>query len=156
MKSRRQAREVALQALYQCDTLQDWTDENVQLFLNVFKPDLLAEQEGVAKDNFDFMMSLLSGIRENLRELDKKVSSASIHWSVSRMARVDRNILRIAAYEILYVSDIPKNVSINEGIEIAKRFASDDSPTFVNGVLDRVAKLAGEQEEADTKKQAVG
>ena len=72
--------------------------------------------------------------------VDEQLSGASAHWSVGRMARVDRNILRIAVYEMIAIDEIPFNVTINEAIEIAKRFGTHDSPTFVNGVLDHILK----------------
>jgi len=75
-----------------------------------------------------------------LSELDGKIRGLAEHWDISRMAAVDRNVLRLAAYEILYVPGIPKSVSINEAIEIVKRFSTDDSGKFVNGILDGLEK----------------
>ena len=75
-------------------------------------------------------------------ELDRIIADASEHWRVGRMAKVDLNVLRIGAFELLHCPETPKNVSINEAIELAKRFAGEDSGTFVNGVLDQVASLA--------------
>lgn len=155
MMSRRRAREVALQALYQCDTLGDWSNEAIDLFFSTFgarpehdstedsqAPEKKEQKEQNDHDNVEFCHRLIQGARDELESVDKQLTAASTHWSISRMARVDRNILRIACYEILFLSDIPVNVSINEAIEIAKLYGSEDSPTFINGVLDKIAKQA--------------
>lgn len=139
MNSRRKAREAVLQALYQCDTLEDWSDESVALYFSIYNPDALQAVEGPVKENLEFCRAILGGIIGRLAEIDRHISAASTHWSVSRMARVDRNILRCAAYEIVFASEIPVSVSINEAIEIAKRYGTPDSPMFVNGVLDNIA-----------------
>lgn len=136
MKSRRQAREAVLQALYQCDSLCDWNSRMIAPFFSHF-----IESTAEGADNIAFAQELLHGIFENLDAIDELISSSSANWSLSRMSRVDRNIIRLATYEICFRPEIPKSVSINEAIEIAKRFGSDDSPMFVNGVLDKSATL---------------
>lgn len=75
---------------------------------------------------------------ENQEKIDKIISDFSHHWQLSRMGKVDRNILRISIYELLYVKDIPLKVTINEGIELAKKFGTERSSAFINGILDRV------------------
>lgn len=140
MKSRRKARETALQALYQCDSLEDWSQECVSLFFRSFV-DEATEGSELFNGNMVFARELIFGVIKHLPLIDSQVGLASTHWSLKRMARVDRNILRIAAYEIGFVSDIPINVSIDEAIEIAKRYGTVDSPMFVNGVLDNIAEL---------------
>ena len=144
MKSRRKARESALQALYQCDTLGEWTEANIELYFQVFKSELCdgeSKLEGAEKDNFDFCNSLIRGVINTMSFIDSQISSASTNWSINRMCRVDRNILRLAAYEIAFLEDIPVSVSINEAIEIAKSYGTVDSPMFINGVLDNVASV---------------
>ncbi|MCB9029948.1 MAG: transcription antitermination factor NusB [Deltaproteobacteria bacterium] len=136
MGSRRQAREHALQALYQCEALGELTQECVDWYFQAFHAD---EDGSVDFGKHEFARILALGVLENLDTIDKTISAASQNWSVSRMSQVDRNILRLGAFEISFLEDIPPNVSINEAIEIAKRFASDDSPMFINGVLDKVA-----------------
>lgn len=146
MRSRRKARETALQALYQCDSLNDWSAESVSLFFTSFVDKIIEDSE-LFKGNFDFARELIFGVINNLSLIDSQIGLASTHWSLRRMARVDRNILRIAAYEIGYLSDIPVSVSIDEAIEIAKRYGAVDSPMFINGVLDNIAEvLAGHPE----------
>jgi len=92
-------------------------------------------------ENYSFARNLISGVSSYLEFLDRAISSASTHWNLGRMSRVDRNILRIAAYEIGFLADVPASVSINEAIEVAKRYGADDSPMFVNGVLDNLAQM---------------
>jgi len=159
MVSRRRAREAALQALYQCDTLAQWTKEAVDLYFELYcnsSPDAATAEidtpacaKGVEKaarhkeleqENLRFARSLIMGVIENLDFIDRQIAAASTNWSVARMARVDRNILRVACYEMAFAADIPVNVSINEAIEIAKTYGTEDSPMFVNGVLDNIAK----------------
>jgi len=142
MGSRRQSRENALQALYQCDTLSDWSEECVTLYYEAFH----VEEEGEFKGTFDpanhdFSRLLISGVVANMESIDSLIASCSQNWSLTRMSRVDRNILRVGAFEICFLADVPPNVSINEAIEVAKKYAADDSPMFVNGVLDKVATV---------------
>lgn len=133
MGLRRQAREVALQGVFMCDFHARWSAENIYFCFEHF---------GVVATVKPFAESLALGVVENISRLDSELTKASTHWSISRMARVDRCILRVAAFEILFSEEIPASVAINEAIEIAKRFGSDDSPSFVNGVLDKLANSA--------------
>lgn len=142
MKSRRKAREAALQALYQCDTLGEWTPENVELYFKTFKPEtngVPAPADNPPNENLAFCRTIISGVIGTLGFIDSQISGASTNWSITRMCRVDRNILRLAVYEIAFMDDIPVSVSINEAIEIAKSYGTADSPMFINGVLDNVA-----------------
>lgn len=138
MKSRRDARQVAVQSFYLCDSIGDWGKEVVEYYFKVFHPNRTAEE---TKDYYRFCEELIDGVIVNLPSIDALILKAAAHWSIDRMSRLDRNILRLGTYEIALRSDIPPNVSINEAIEIAKSFGTDDSPMFVNGVLDRVARL---------------
>lgn len=158
MVSRRRAREAALQALYQCDTLGEWSRETIDLYFSVFcgnnhdedapaggKPEAAIANEKVLRlkqlevENSEFARSLAVGVSEHRDFVDRQIAAASTNWSLARMARVDRNILRVACYEMAYLADIPINVSINEAIEIAKNYGTEDSAMFVNGVLDNIA-----------------
>ena len=160
MKSRRKAREAALQALYQCDTQGEWTKDAINLYFSRYddfnndeEDDCLPEDRGDSKDvnkfteieqdNFSFAKKLIIGVASNLEYINSRLSQASSHWTVQRMSRVDRNILRLACFEMILMGDIPINVSINEAIELAKAYGSDTSPTFVNGVLDHIARSLG-------------
>ncbi|MFN3740645.1 MAG: transcription antitermination factor NusB [Thermodesulfovibrionales bacterium] len=129
---RRTARKCALQLLFQYDFTQRVPDKkDLQDFWSIrMEPD----------DIRSFAEEIFYGTLEHLNEIDRTISSAAENWSMERMAAVDRNILRLATYELLYRPDIPVPVTINEAIEIAKKYASQDSPAFINGILDRIAK----------------
>ena len=86
----------------------------------------------------DFSARIIRGVEEHRGDLDRIIEKYSSHWKIDRMAHVDRNILRIAVYELLYCDDIPPKVAINEAIDIGKKFGSEDSGAFINGVLDKI------------------
>lgn len=93
----------------------------------------------------DYAVRLINGVESHVAELDARLTSTSENWAVSRMPIVDRSILRMAAFEMLYVDEVPVSVSINEAVELAKGFGGkDESPSFVNGVLGRIARTMGE------------
>ena len=94
---------------------------------------------GSAEDDQEFANMLVRGCGEAREQLDDKIRNVSKHWRLERMSRVDRNIIRLGAYELLHVSEIPRRVTLNEAVELAKRFGNEESPAFVNGVLDRIA-----------------
>ena len=131
MLERSRARRQALQILYQ----REITGEGVASILESgsFNP-----EDG---EPTEFCESLLAGVETHQEEIDASLSDISEHWAVSRMPLVDRNILRLAVYEILYVDDIPDSVSINEAVEMAKSYGGEDSSKFVNGVLGRLAEI---------------
>ena len=91
----------------------------------------------------EFAEELVKGTLEKLEDIDSLIEKLAENWILGRMAAVDRNILRFAAFEILYRKDIPSAVTINEALEIAKKYSSSESAPFLNGVLDRLAKEAG-------------
>jgi len=132
---RRRAREYALQLLFQTDFTKRTLD----------RKDLEEFWSGktVTGEVRAFTESLVKGTLEKLDDLDTIIEKATENWLLKRMAAVDRNILRFAAYELLYRQDIPSAVTINEAIEIAKKFSSSESASFLNGVLDKLAKEVG-------------
>ncbi len=95
----------------------------------------------------DFTEELVKGTHKHIVKINGLIHQCAKNWSIDRMAVVDRNVLRMAIYEILYRMDIPTSVTINEAIEIAKKFGTDDSGAFINGILDRVARLTGKLDE---------
>jgi len=133
MGLRRQAREVALQALFVCDFSGKWSTKIVDETFSHF---------GVAPSVKPFAEKLTNGAIEKISEIDTELTKSSQNWSITRMSRVDRCILRVACYEILFLADVPNSVAINEAIEISKKYSADDSPSFVNGVLDRLASVS--------------
>lgn len=129
MGRRRKSRERALQVLYQLNiTKQDAAAAFTQ-FDEHFGPDGVAD---------DFVKRLVCGVLEHRRELDRLIEQYSEHWRIDRIDLIDRNILRMALFELLYCEEIPPKVTINEAIDLGKRFGSEDSGSFINGILDRV------------------
>jgi transcription antitermination protein NusB len=103
---------------------------------------LFWENLGESEGERDFADRLVRGYGARSAEIDDKIRAVSRHWRLERMSRVDRNILRLAAYELLHVEDVPSRVTLNEAVELAKRFGNEESAAFVNGVLDRIAQDA--------------
>jgi N utilization substance protein B len=101
------------------------------------------EHLGVAAERDEFADELVIGCANSQEQLDAKIRGVSKHWRLERMARVDRNIIRLATYELMHQPDIPRRVTLNEAVELAKRFGNEESPAFVNGVLDRIADDLG-------------
>ena len=131
MGKRRKSREIAVQMLYQIEIMEQTTETGVRLYLENFP----------VKDNVvEYAVELVNGVYEHLKDIDAEMGKFSQHWKIERMTSIDRNILRLAAYEILYEEDIPKKVCINEALEISKKFSSADSSSFINGILDAIVK----------------
>jgi N utilization substance protein B len=133
MGSRRKARECALQLLYQLDMSgNDFGRVSRQYWEHLDEP--------VDSDAHEFGTRLVKGVLEKAAEIDDLIASYSTNWKVSRMATVDKNILRLAIFELLHCPDIPIRVTLNEAVEIAKRFGTAESGAFVNGILDNIAR----------------
>ena len=132
MGSRRKAREVALQLLYQ----NEFNPGKIEESLTHFWREGELDEKALA-----FAGDLVHGALDNLEDLDGQISESSQNWRLTRMAVIDRNIMRLAVYEFLYTPETPKKVVINEAIEIAKRFSTQDSTQFINGILDNIRKL---------------
>jgi N utilization substance protein B len=132
MGRRRKAREVALQFLYQLD-LQ--SDDDPTPHAGEFWA-----RHPVDTETRAFADALVRGTKQNQAKADEIISQYAEHWDLERMAVVDRNILRLAVYELLWTADVPAKVAINEAIEIAKKFGTGESSRFINGVLDRIHK----------------
>jgi N utilization substance protein B len=95
-------------------------------------------QEDASPEAREFTESLVCGVRAALEEVDTKIKAVAEHWDIDRMSALDRNIIRMAVYEMLHLMDIPPVVSINEAVDLAKHFGTSDSGKFVNGILDRI------------------
>jgi N utilization substance protein B len=155
MTRRSRAREVALQLLYQRDLNPGIDRPAIERFANdrLQEPDLAA-----------FCLSLFDGVQAHAEAIDKALAAAAENWRLPRMAAVDRNILRLGAYELLFTPHTPANVTLNEAIELARRFGTTDSPAFVNGVLDKLQGqdagsrqlTADSEEKAGSREQAAG
>lgn len=133
MGSRRKARECALQLLYQLDM----SGNDLR---HVFEQYWEHLEEPADSDTRDFGTRLVKGVLDKGSEIDEMIASYSTNWKVSRMAAVDKNILRLAIFELLHCPEIPIRVTLNEAVEIAKRFGTSESSAFVNGILDNVAR----------------
>ncbi len=150
MGTRRRAREFALQILYQLDASEtnDLSDEQaIAFFWRNFAASAEAEGASIADlgEVQPFAEKLVRGVREHGAELDAQIQGASKNWRLERMARVDRNLIRLALYELKYAEDVPAKVAINEAIEIAKRYGTNESSAFVNGILDRCREELGKK-----------
>ena len=129
MGKRRKARELVIQILFHLEFNTGNPDEAFNLICSNFKP-----RESIRP----FSKILVFGICIKKDELDRLISSASKNWRLERMSRLDRCILRLATYEMLFIDDIPPKVSIDEAVELGKKYGSEDSGSFINGVLDKI------------------
>jgi transcription antitermination factor NusB len=129
VKKRTRARELSLQFLYQLDLLGDELIDELPRFLRG------EEKDG---ETCRFARRLVEGTHEKRAQLDAEIQRVAQNWQISRMAVIDRNVLRLAAYELLFCDDIPPKVAINEAIELGKRYSTQNSGGFINGILDKV------------------
>lgn len=145
MGSRRKARECALQMLFAADVAETPSDEVVRTYWSELgEPEL----DELARE---FSIRLTAGTLANLQLLDERIRSRAEHWRISRMAVVDRNILRLAVYEFLY-EPTPRTVAINEALEIARRFSTYEATQFINGILDAIKRDLDEQQPQENVK----
>jgi len=135
VRRRTRARELALQMLYQVDVRGDEVLADA--------PGFFEREEPGQPDLHAFAKKLLAGALEARPKIDAIITAAAQNWDLRRMAVVDRNILRMAIYEMLFADDIPAKVSINEAIELGKRFSTKQSGSFINGILDRIRREQG-------------
>ncbi|MEE8557063.1 MAG: transcription antitermination factor NusB [Myxococcota bacterium] len=133
--ARRQAREAALQVLYAADVSDRLSPEGVELVYQQVEGEFSLPSRSRPR-----ALELALGVQLNLKRIDERIGLASRRWRVERLATVDRNILRIATYELLFELDTPVEVIIDEALEVARRFSSEPSTAFVNGVLDEIAR----------------
>ena len=131
---RRKARELALQVLYEVDSVGHELEGVLACLL---------DEGGLSEENGAFTRDLVSGVFQNKEKIDENIRSFAPAWPIEQIAVVDRNILRLAIFEILLDNKVPVKVAINEAVELAKAFGSDSSPKFINGVLGSVSALSG-------------
>lgn len=137
--SRRVSRENAMKLLYQFQLRDDDIDEQISLFLN--------ETEGLEQLDKEFFLDVLHGVVNNKEEIDSLIQSHAKGWGLERMPKVDLAIMRLAVYELKYRKDIPANVSINEAVELAKKYCGEQSKNFINGVLGKIVTRLQNTEE---------
>ena len=138
MGARHSGREAALQMLFQLEASSVTPDQAVELFWRTFE----ADPEGRP-----YADVVLRGVAENVPVLDARIAAASKNWRLERMSRVDRNLLRLGTYELMFRKDVPRAVILDEAVELAKSYGTDESSSFVNGVLDRIANDIGRTDE---------
>lgn len=141
MGKRSKAREAALKILYQLDITRDTAEEGLKIYFR---------HHHVAVDSRVFVSTLVEGTSQRMKEIDDILSKHATNWALDRMAIVDRNILRLGVFELLFGGETPPKVVINEAVELGKRFGSPDSGKFVNGVLDAIHKEGKEEERGTT------
>ena len=134
MSARRKSRELALQVLYQLEMSGDASEQALHSFAESFEHSPKARAFGE---------DLVRGVLARGAEIDACIAAASEHWRVERLSRIDANVIRIAVYEMITPPGLPLEVAINEAVEVARRFGTAESPSFVNGVLDQIAKRLG-------------
>ncbi len=142
MKSRRLSRELALKVIFQLDVAGGDLSTAFDLVVRLMTEDPEdPETDGavLTPEVKDFAARLLRGTVDHLPEIDARLRACAREWTLERMANVDRNILRLALYEMLHLDDIPLSVSINEAVELAKRYSTPDSGRFINGILGKIA-----------------
>lgn len=152
--SRRRARESALQILYGID----WSAADVEFAVDDYWAKFAGEKPEGYGELRQHCTEMVAGVVRERAVLDERIQAIALHWKLDRMSAVDRNILRLAAFELLFLGNsVPRNVAINEAVEIAKKFGNEDSGAFVNGVLDRLAHARGVQpaDEAAEKAKAL-
>jgi N utilization substance protein B len=142
MGARRRGRELAIQALYQIELNTESSGETLRSFW---------ERCEAGRRAKEFAAGLVAGVRERQQRIDELIGQASEHWRVDRLSRVDLNVLRVATYELLQTRDVPTSVVLDEAIEIARRFGSEESAEFVNGILDQIAARLGVKEDAGAR-----
>ena len=129
MGTRRQARELAMQALFYIDMQDNVSLQMIESFCDNFRP---------PKKVRPFFLKLVNGVLEVRGEIDTLIERYSKNWKIHRMGCVDRNVMRIAVYELLYCEDIPPKVSINEAVDVGKKFGTEESGAFINGIMDSI------------------
>lgn len=143
MRKRTQAREFALQILYQVDLLQSKTEE-------IFK-DFWVENE-VDQEVRDYTVLIVNGTLKHQKAIDESITKYAENWQLERMAVVDRNVLRLATFELLYLDEMPPKVAINEAVNLAKKFSQIEAGKFVNGILDKIAHTEAKRVQSQVKK----
>jgi N utilization substance protein B len=137
MGARHSGREAALQMLFQIEASGADAEDAIALFWRNFE----GEPEGR-----EYAEAIVRGVASALVPLDERIAAASKHWRIERMARVDRNLLRLGTWELLHKVDVPRAVILDEAVELAKAYGSEESSSFVNGVLDRIADELGRKD----------
>ena len=131
--SRKKSREVAMELLYQMSINNDSIEDTIETFID-------NTDYNLDEIDIDFVTKALNGVQNNVDNIDKNIEEYLVKWKLSRISKINLAILRICTYEVFYDEDIPERVSINEAIELAKKYSEESSVPFINGVLDKILK----------------
>lgn len=134
--NRKKSRQCAMKILYQMSISKETVEECIQNFIE-------NTEENIKILDLEYIREIINGVEENKSTLDEKISKYLIKWKINRLSKVDLCILRICTYEMLFKTDIPYKVAINEAIELAKEYSGSESPSFINAVLDKFVKNEG-------------
>ncbi|MCX7747503.1 MAG: transcription antitermination factor NusB [Clostridia bacterium] len=129
---RRASREIAMKLLYQLELQKEDKEEQINAVL---------EEHSLAKGDRDYVIDVVDGVLNNVSSIDKMIEKYSKGWKINRIPKVDLSILRLSIYEISFREDIPFNVSVNEAVELAKRYSGDDAGAFINGILGKISRV---------------
>jgi N utilization substance protein B len=140
MGARHSGRQAALQMLFQMEVSGIAADVAIDLFWRSFV-------DGVDPEGRAYADEAVQGVAATRDDLDRHIVASSTHWRIERMARVDRNLLRLGTWELAHRPDVPRAVILDEAVELAKLFGTDESSAFVNGVLNRIAEVLGRKDE---------
>lgn len=144
MGARHSGRESALQMLFQMELSGTTPEVTVELYWRSFVADADPEGRPYAEE-------VVQGVAATRDELDRHIAAASAHWRIERMSRVDRNVLRLGTWELAHRADVPRAVILDEAVELAKAFGTDESSAFVNGVLNQIADSLGRRDDRQTR-----
>lgn len=136
MRKRTKARELALKFLYQIEITKEDSSRALESFW---------QEHRAEKSVKEFALQIIQGVLANLAKIDSVIAKYAQNWQLSRMAVIDRNILRLGCFELLFLEDIPPKVSINEAVELAKKYGDLESSKFINGILDKIHKTEVEK-----------
>lgn len=135
---RRASREIAMKLLYQLEIQKDDREAQIQRVL---------EENSFSEKDREYVIEVIGGVQNNLAYIDKAIEIHSKGWKIGRISKIDLSIMRLSIYEICFRDDIPYNVSVNEAVELAKKYSSEDAGSFVNGILSKVSRVSELPEE---------
>lgn len=130
---RRASREIAMKLLYQLEIQKDDREEQISRVL---------EENSITGKDSEYISDIIDGVKKNLASIDKLIEVNSKGWKIGRISKVDLSIMRLSIYEICFRDDIPYNVSVNEAVELAKKYSNEDAGSFVNGILSKISKVS--------------
>ncbi len=139
--NRRKSRELAMKLLYQMSINKEEYEDVINNLKESIECDLKSEEDLDLKEiDMEYIKRIIMGVQENMDTIDSEIEKYLVKWKLSRLSKIDLTIMRICAYEIMFEIDIPNKVSINEGLELAKKYSEESSVAFINGVIDNIIK----------------